>query len=203
MKVLPSENLKNVFENKYVYLDNDFLGILSEDEELFQSVLSFCGSNLAVDPFTQIEFLRDIFIPKQIQAKEKFIFNDFFVPIITHQDIYKKLQKNALLLSKIYKHQMQKKKYIACKPSIVDLLLAARLMHYPNNSVLITGNKKDFPSCIFDSLGVINYEDNGGYMRSFTVIQFNKDLFETSLEELEKMEAEIRTKEVIEKKEKI
>lgn len=45
-------------------------------------------------------------------------------------------------------------------------------------SILVTGNKRDFPSCIFDTIGVLNFEQHDGHMRAISFVQFNSDKFE-------------------------
>ncbi|MDO8515174.1 MAG: hypothetical protein Q7S14_01615 [bacterium] len=96
-----------------------------------------------------------------------------FGRVINHQEIFSKIQENALLLSKIYAHQNN-----SCTSSFVDLFLAGRLMLNWSNSLLVTGNKKDFPSVIFDTFGVINVEQKGdGSMRAYTLLSFNPEKF--------------------------
>ncbi len=189
MSVIVSNNLSKISEGKYIFLDNDFLGKISEDVDLFNKTISlFSDGYLSVDPYVIIEFLRDIFVPKILAGKEKFIFNDkIFIPIISHQMIFNKLQQNALLLSKIYKHQQQGARS-KCSSSFVDLFLAARIMLYSENSILVTGNKKDFPSSVFDLLGIISNEEGDGSIRSFCILSFNKAKFEKCYEALKSVD---------------
>ncbi len=183
MKIFHSEDASRLLQNKYIYLDNDFLSQLFYDEFTLKEALVILSRGiLIIDSLTALEFLRDIFLPEQFNKKKLFISKEPFAPASDHTDIYQRLHENSLLLSRIYSHQHQSK-----GNSIVDLFLAARLM-YSQNSILITGNKKDFPPCVFDTLAVLNIEQGGdGSMRSFSVVQFNKSKFETCYSALQKL----------------
>jgi len=184
MKILFSDNFPNIIENKYIFLDNDFLSQLFYDEQIFTEAFQILRKCiLLIDSFTAFEFLRDIYLPEQYSNKQQFISSELFSHASDHQEIYKHLQENALILSRIYAHHNQKS-----KSSLVDLFLAARLM-YTKNSLLITGNKKDFPQCIFDTVGVLNLEQSGdSSMRAFSLITFNQSNFDKSVESLNKLD---------------
>lgn len=177
-------------EGKYIYLDNDFLRALSENAGFAKNIYKLLiKSHLVIDNLVRLEFLRDIFIPNQKENKEKFISNNFFEAPALCSETFIKLQENALLLSRIYKHQIQEKhKNIACKASPVDLLLAARIMLNCEKELLITGNKKDFPSSIFDVIRILPYECKQGNIIPFCIIKFNKNKFDKCHKELIELE---------------
>ena len=129
---------------RYIFVDNDFLGFLFEDEEnLDESLNIFPECYLTIDPFVRLEFLRDIFVPNQRDIREKFIsYESVFQHAESHHENFIPIQENALLLSKVYAHQRGNGKG---SWSTVDLLLAGRSMLHWNTSAIITGNKKDFP----------------------------------------------------------
>ncbi|MFH1827025.1 MAG: hypothetical protein ABH812_01155 [bacterium] len=183
MKILTSSKIASATENKYIFFDNDFLSELFHDEEVFKEVLNIFPNNpLVVDPLTKFEFLRSVFLPSQTNLKKAFIEKDIFAPATLYQEIFKKLQDNALLLSKIYAHQDRNRG--TAKYSFVDLFLAARLMFQYNIALLVTGNKKDFPSYLFEVIGVINIEQADGIMKPYTVLRFNNDKFKKCNDEL-------------------
>lgn len=160
-------------EKRHVLLDNDFLGCLFADKELFtQAVRLLSRSILTIEPFVAFEFLRDIYLPEQRNLREKFLGNrDLFFQAPDHTDVYSKLRNNALILSKIYAHQTGKHR---AKPSVVDLILSARLMNFPDHYALITGNTKDFPEVIFDIKSVLTIRKPGdGELKTFGIMQFN------------------------------
>ena len=176
-------------EGKYIFFDNDFLSLILSDAELFQNSLDiFLKCFITIDPFTEFEFLRDVFLPEQRLIREKFVSDDnIFHPATSHQEIFNKIQENALILSKIYSHQSQKNGGKGGW-STVDLLLAGRLMLNSRTSLLITGNKRDFPTCVFDVVNVLNYEKNDGGIGSFCIIEFNKSKFESAYKKLKDLE---------------
>lgn len=92
-----------------------------------------------------------------------------------------------MLLSKIFAHQSNHH-----ASSIVDLFLASNLMYLKNATMLITGNKKDFPSCVFDTMGVMNYEEttNKGEekIQAFYLIKFNENKFDACYKKLKTLE---------------
>lgn len=185
MQFIISSEFKEKLSGKWIFLDNDFLSALFKEKELFQQAIKLLTyGNLIIDSLTAFEFLRDIYVPQERILREQFISKSIFIPAINQWQVLSKIQENALLLSKIYSHNGISKK----KSSLVDLFLAARLM-LNTNSLLITGNKKDFPSCIFDTLGVLNYEQTGdGSIRAFSLIEFNRKKFDECYSKLEKLD---------------
>ncbi|MBN1779412.1 MAG: hypothetical protein JW816_04340 [Candidatus Buchananbacteria bacterium] len=185
-----SENLKVKVVGKYIFLDNDFLNALFDDEDLFKlSIKLFPVNHMMIEPFVRIEFLRDTFRPEQYNLKADFIQKKVFCEATNHQEIFLGLQDNMLVLSKIYRHQKQAKRISdKCGPSIVDLVLAARLVYYSDSSVLITGNKKDFPARIFDCVGSIVCEDELGVTKVFYVLELNIKKFTECHEQLSRIE---------------
>lgn len=121
-------------------------------------------------------------MPKQKELKEEFINNPLFESIPDHQEIYKKVQINALLLSQIYAHQNQH------GASIVDLILGARLMQSHYSSLVITGNRKDFPSCVFDNVAILNLEQSNGTVQPFYIVEFNAKNLNECYESFKKLE---------------
>jgi hypothetical protein len=182
MELLAGSNSYKILRGNYVYLDNDFLNLLYKNADVFTKSLKYLkSSELLVDPFTRFEFLRGIYVPGEKKMMENFI--DFFTPAISHNDLFQNIQKNALALSTIYCHNKMAK-----GASTVDLLLAGRIMYDASEPLLITGNKKDFPSCIFDNLTIFNVEQiNDGAIQSFSVIKFNRSKFDKCVENLNRV----------------
>lgn len=186
MSVFIDKGISSQIKDKYIFLDNDFLSEIFNNKEVFLGCINFFSESkchLLIDPHTEFEFLRDVYVPEQRILKEKFINKEIFSPATNHQNIYSQLQDNALLLSKIYAHQNKSK---GC--SYVDLFLAARLMLNYTNSLLLTGNKKDFSSCIFDIVGIVNTEQNNETIKSYSLIYFNKKKFLETHSEIQTLE---------------
>lgn len=40
----------------------------------------------------------------------------------------------------------------------------------PYASLIITGNRKDFPSCIFDNVAILNLEGENGTVQAFYLV---------------------------------
>lgn len=186
MSIFIDSNASKKVKGKYIYLDNDFLAKIFSDEVVFKNFIEnfYNLGYFIIDPLSEFEFLRDIFVPKQRILVERFIKKDIFLPTTNHQEIFKKIQINALILSKIFAHQ---RKGID-SPSFVDLFLAGRLMYEKDTSILITGNKKDFPTCVFDILGVMNTEEKNDSLKTFCLIGFNEKKFKICHDKLLKLE---------------
>lgn len=185
MEIFPSDKLPGAISGKQVFIDNDYLSLMFQNEDVFkQTIKLFSNSTILIDPYTEFEFLRDIYVPTDRILREQFLSYGIFVPALKHQEIYAKIHKNALILSKLYAHQNSK-----TKPSSIDLFLAGRLMYHKSNIYLLTGNKKDFPSCIFDAVAVISAEkDQLSGMRSYSLVEFNEEKFNVSYSSYEKLE---------------
>lgn len=187
-----SNNDFSVLDGRYIFIDTDFLSFLFEDENnLEESLRFFPKVYLSIDSLIQFEFLREVFLPSTRDLKVKFISTkEVFYPAISHHEIFDKVKENALLLSKIYAHQLNRSNRNSSW-STIDLLLAGRAMYYWKSSAIITGNKKDFPSVVFDTIGVISYETNDNQIKTFSILIFNKEKFEQCSKSLLKVESKI------------
>lgn len=175
-------NLPPNVSEQYVFLDNDFLSKLFSNPSIFKEFSSkFQEGYILNDPMVEFEFLRDIYIPEQRKLKREFLDLPLFGPVINHQEVFVQIQENALLLSRIYAHENQKG-----RSSLVDLLLAARIMLNPTRNLLFTGNKKDFPSTIFNLIGTIDVEQNDDSVQAYSLLEFDVEKFDSCLEKLDK-----------------
>lgn len=184
MQLFASNNLSTIFKKQYIFVDNDFLNCLFKNADFFKSFISISQSgSLIYDPFIDFEFLRGIFVHRERVLRERFLALDLFIQAANHQEIYMKLQENALILSKILAIN---KIYSA---STIDLLLMGRVITYnPDEHVIITGNKKDFPSCLFDVVEIINaYSESNNSILNFFIIKFNRKKFDKEYQKLEKL----------------
>ena len=162
--------------NGYVYLDNDFLGhlytLFLNSESDFFSLLSenFSNSLMMIDSLTKFEFLRDVFLKEEKELKETFVGNTkVFTPAIDSPITIKKVRDNALIISLIYANKNIK------GVDIVDLHLVGRLLLNVDNSIIITGNKKHFPIFLFDTLDLINFEQDNGVTQTFYLLKVSTD----------------------------
>lgn len=195
MSLIASCDLQSLFNKKDIYLDNDFLHRLSQDDQLTKdfSKLINTKESLKIDNFVRFEFLRDVSVPKQVNFNQQFLSNNFFHLLKNDLDL-DKITINAIILSKIYKienHQVSEEKELLEKqtgPSITDFFLAARMMIDYKNRLLITGNKKHFPSYIFDINHVINTENPlNRKINHFFILSFNKEKFDTCFQKLNRI----------------
>ncbi len=168
--------LAKEIKGKYIFLDNDALSLVIKDKNTFSEFNQLMRDGWPIlDPYTVFELRRDLYDVKKRRNIEDILDIDYFSLAENTQESFIKIQDNALLLSRIYAQQISGKK----SWSSIDLLLAGRIMYNNGNAVLITGNKKDFPSCVFDTVGVINLEDEtNGNMLALSVIEFNKKKFD-------------------------
>ena len=183
MNFFLSEGLQEEIIGSRVYLDNDFLGEMYYDRDLLTSFLSLTAdkASLVIDPLTKFEFLRSVFL--DVQNRETFLSQPLFLPATNHQEVFIKIQDNALTLSKIYAHN-----HSGLHASTIDLFLAGRVMLDPSNvTKIISANKSDFPDCVFDVAGILSKITNGNSVQSYCLMQFNQDKFDTAIKKLEKL----------------
>ncbi len=190
MQVLFDGNASKIIQSEKVALiDNDFPGLLYYDEDILKGTVGlFSEKRIYLHPFTEFEFLRDVFTSEVRALKEKFVAQPIFGHISqeSHMKVFPKLLENALLLSKIFAHQA--KKGNKNTSSFVDLILAGLLMFLKDKAILIMGNKKDFPSCVFDTLSVLNAEQEDGSMRAICIMEFNRNKFDACQKQLSKVQ---------------
>ncbi|MEA3248889.1 MAG: hypothetical protein U9Q03_00855 [Patescibacteria group bacterium] len=179
MELLTTKLKGLTLRNREVYLDNDFLSFLFNDEDALAAALSFfAGSTLIVDRITAFEFLRDMYVPEEMNSRQQFLTGPAFNTPTDSSLHDSALHDNALLLSRIYAHSRTgggKSNY-----SMADLFLAARAMLHAGSALTVTGNTKDFPPCIFDLVAAFNWRQKGdGTVCVFSVLRFNREKFET------------------------
>lgn len=178
MKLVITEGLTTeLIAGKYLYLDTDFLSKILDDGEALRSFTALSArAYMVIEPNIKFEFLRSVFLPEKRAALEKFIENDdLFLPATDHQSIFEKQRANALTLSYIYAQDGSK------NASLVDLFLASRALIENPRALIVTGNRKDFPSTIFDAIGFLNYEERDGQVRVFSVLEFKKEKYDIAI----------------------
>lgn len=179
MKILGTINCLTCLQGKEFLIDNDFLNFIFKNEDAFRSCFPFLAAGFPIlDQLIVFEFVRDIFLEKEVHMRRKFLANTLFHPTVNQENMFQQIQESALLLSQIYSHKKQ-----GVKSSMVDLFLAARIMILRSkNLYILTGNKSDFPICIFDTKDMFHWEDaRNGTVFSFFILQFNKTKFENCL----------------------
>ena len=120
-----------------------------------------------------------MFLPQPQKLLNEFLDENVYTRISYNQTHLKQIHENALVLSHIFSMQ-SKSKHI----SLSDLYLAGRIMMNPDQFVVLTGNKKDFPSCVFDVAGTIFVEEKDENVRTFCVLHFNHQKFKEALQRL-------------------
>lgn len=63
MKILTDKNtLLSKCNNRYIFVDNDFLGQLFEHEDVLTQLIELLpNATLMIDPYIELEFRRDVF----------------------------------------------------------------------------------------------------------------------------------------------
>lgn len=186
MKIIKLDDVVN-FDNKNIFIDNDLLGDFFHFPTFFDEFKNHLHVEFfIIDPIVEFEFLRDVFLPGQRKLKEEFISQDCFLPAPFRHEHFSQIHENALVFSKIYAHQKEKN-HERNSASLTDLFLAGRIMLNYQTSYLATGNKKDFPSCIFDIQKIIICEDGLDKVKNYYLLSFSNDKFQKSYQDLEKM----------------
>jgi hypothetical protein len=175
MPLFCTSKFSDEVRDKDIFLDNDFLNCIFKYEELFEPTAILLNKSFRIiDPLVAFEFQQTVFIPEERKKRSDFLNSEFFYPAVNHQTVFLKIQENASILARIYKHQKAN-----CSPSLVDLFLAGRLMYLKNRKpLLITGNKRDFPSCVFATLGVMAWErSSDGGVINYYLLEFDEKKF--------------------------
>lgn len=179
MRLVVTEGLiTELIAGKYLYLDTDFLSKILDDSEALRCFVTLSKqAYIVIEPNIKFEFLRSVFLPEKRLALKKFIENDeLFLPATDHHIIFEQQRANALTLSYIYAQDGSK------NASLVDLFLASRALIENPRALIVTGNRKDFPSTIFDAIGFLNYEERDGQIRAFAVLEFKKEKYNVAIE---------------------
>lgn len=172
-------------QEPYAFVDNDVLSLLYNNLDLTDEFFHYCKDlkvRFLLDEFIKFEFLRGIFVPKEMELREAFL-NPFGETNI-HKELYLKRSKVAINLSRIYNHSKQ-----AMGASIPDLLLAAHSSLFPK-SFVITSNAKDYPAVVFEIKLTISYRGNDGHINTICFLQFSDKKYSKGIKTL----AEIQEK---------
>jgi hypothetical protein len=183
-KLLKTEHFSKSLEGQSVYIDNDFLSFVFKYIHFYEEIRSLLEfSTVLIDPFTEFEFLRDIYDPKMRTLREQFLRKAPFHLPSPDFPLQKGTQENALILSKIYALKGRSKGI-----SFVDLMLSGRAMAQ-KKALILSGNKKDFPSFVFEAKGVLNFEDDGiSENKSFWLVSYSEQKFTLCYQHLKEVE---------------
>lgn len=165
----------DTFRGKYVFLDTDFLSLLASNVTMLREILTLTSAGtLLIEPNIRFEFLRSVFLPARLKVLQEFIDNhEVFMPASDHQTQFQQLRDNAYMLSYLYAHNDSK------GASMVDLFLAGRaLLHGPENVLIISGNRKDFPHFLFDIVGILNCEsEKVSSISTYSILSLNLEKY--------------------------
>jgi hypothetical protein len=168
--------------NSYIFLDANVLGFISNDPELFSDIITVSsGASLCLDPYIIFEFLRDSQSLSQAIYKQQLIESKLFMPTESHPETFKKINDNSLALSNIISFLRNKRgkkgKQGMSIPDTVDLFFAGNVIRF-NKAFILTTNKPDFPSPLFQIHKVFQYEsENDGTIKSLALLAFDKEAF--------------------------
>lgn len=185
MRAFSDPPVFKALSGSYLFFDSAFVIALLQDEEFMASFFEKAqGCDFYIDTFVEFELLRGAYASQLLTRKE--FLSKWTDRVILHPELMTALIDNALVLSRIYAHQKSNGENASKSASFVDLFLAAQLMKHAGRSYLITPNKKDFPSCIFDVDGTIVYVPEGGSPTTHFVLSFNKAKFDECYADLAK-----------------
>ncbi|MEY2664738.1 MAG: hypothetical protein RIT04_546 [Candidatus Parcubacteria bacterium] len=178
------EELKSI---NHVLVDSDYLSMMYSNETIFKETYKLFGNKLTLDPFIKFEFLRDVFEPQIRANKELFINSKIFNSLPDHPELYVQVKNYAIELSQIYASQSKAKGV-----SLVDLMLAGQLVRTHDSAVILTGNRKDYPMIIFDTVSILNVEiPREDKVRGISLIKLNRLNLDSYRDKLEKMKQKI------------
>ena len=192
MKIYLDQEKQRAISRSYLLVDSNVISFMFSSPERFDCFQNlFKSQYFLIDPLASFEFVRDAFLPDIYTKKKEFINNDdFFLPANSHPDLLNKIRENALLLSRIYAHHLNRdgvKRF----PPLVDLYLAGRLM-LQTNVYFVTSDFEDFPLFLFNRINLITFEDNKDERTVVQILEFNKEKFSTCLGELENISKKVK-----------
>lgn len=158
----------------WLFLDTNILSKLYYCQELvnpFRNI--FSPFSIIIDSYIKFEFTRNEFWQENFDNKTKFLNTIPAVAEIQELDSETSVLENASLLSKIYTYKLGKK---GGSIPVVDLLLMARVMNY-DHSLLLTADKQDFTTIVFDRINIFTFEDRDDHLTHIQLLKFNQDKF--------------------------
>lgn len=184
---------KEIAKINCVFVDNDYLAMMYDSPEILAETVRIFSGKLTVDPFTRFEFLRDVFYPKIRATKELFLESKVFWMMPDHPELYNAVRQHAIKLSYIYASQGKGK-----GASFPDLILAGQLVRTGEYATILTGNRKDYPSIIFDVVSILGIDKpESDEVKSVTLLKLNRGNLKKHEANLAKMDSqtleEVRT----------
>lgn len=187
LNILESEGFKKSLKSKnYVFIDNDALGFMFSDFEIAKYLQElFSNNDILLDPLIKIEFLRDIYDPKQMEKRFKFLKPEIFYDVILTKDNFNHSIETSLELSKIFAN---KNSGGGSRPGTIDLFFMSRFIKYSDNAHLFTGNSRHFPQEVFDTKGILTHVCADSSNRTFSLLEFSKKKYQNCLQDLNKIQ---------------
>ncbi len=140
--------LKDKIANKFVLLDTGVIIRAFEHFDNFEAFFKMLeGANCknVYFPFVEFEFLRGAYEPSHKVDREDFLKE---ISGINLNAPTQAIIKDAIAIANCYS---ARKHHSA---SLTDCSIAAYLKSYPQNLFLVTLNHKDFPTYLFDRVGI-------------------------------------------------
>lgn len=171
-------------EHRKLVVDTNILAICSTDLLFLKSFKAIFEKNyLLLDPVVRLEFLKGTQTASLFKKKEQFLEFNAFYNMPDHQELFTKVNTNALNIARIYAHHKTEIK-------LGDTLIISRLMLYPDY-LLVTEDKNDYATMLFNRLGVISLEHETLNhpieklaLQHMSVLQFDFDKYQSCLTKL-------------------
>lgn len=172
------ENLQAA-KGKHVLIDTNIIIDAIKDAKSFMPLFGELADIKAVPMLDEIvcfEFLRSATSNSEKKKMELFLKDIFGDPAMLVPD--KNIIEEATKIAMVYRRHQS--------PSVdlTDCFLAAQAERYKNNLLILTKNHKDYPSCIFDCLGVFAMCGDKNEIHTIGLYGFNHDRYKSHLDRL-------------------
>ena len=145
------DQAKGIPKSSLVIDTNVLISCFSNKSYFIEFTDVFSSNQLLLDPIVKLEFLRGTFAPEALKEKETFLNYEKFIPMIDHQQIYKKVYDNAFKISRFFaKHGRN-------NMSLGDIFIMSRLASYVQPFPFLTLDS-DFSDLLFDRINVVSIE---------------------------------------------
>lgn len=184
MNVYYDTNTISVIKDSYLVPDTNILSACSSDVDYYKTFFQiFKNNSILIDPIVKLEFLRGAYREKTYKEKAEFLRIENFLLMVDHNDIYKKIYKNAFNIARIYSHHGKS------DIPLGDILITSRLEVYKDERLFFTEDISDFSSLLFDRIGIITFErirnkDKLEYLEHAQVLKFNHQKYQVCLKNL-------------------
>lgn len=171
LRLFHNQEIQASVKNDWLFIDTNTLSKASRSIPFLKSLVQlFPESYFTIAPIVRVEFLRNAYLPGELDARIQFLEQSLFCVPVDRPDQKVNAYENAIQISSVLAHHGHK------NTKLGDLLLMGHLMLH-TSACLLTADFSDFTTLFFDRKNVIAVEHENETVEKYQILEFSQDKY--------------------------